>query len=138
MKTPREILLSSHQSATPKLDAIRRSAVAAVYDRRPRPAQAPITFLQAIWRELIFPSRAIWSGLAAVWILIIVANFSMRDHSQPVMATASPSAQMMLAFRQQQQLLTELIGPNDPPVAEPPKTNPLRPTSLRSIEMVTV
>jgi hypothetical protein len=33
MKKPRDILFARHQAAAPKLDAIRQSAVAAVYDR---------------------------------------------------------------------------------------------------------
>jgi hypothetical protein len=138
MKTPREILLAQHQATTPKLDAIRHAAVAAVYGRRTVSSQAFTTFLQAIWTELIWPSRRIWAGLATVWVLIFVANFSMRDHSQPQMAQASSSPQMILAFRQQEQLLTELIGPNDPPVAEPAKPSQPRPTSLRQVEIVIV
>ena len=144
MKTPRDILLARHQSATPKLDAMRREIVAELNNEGTRkqsfPAVSVSSFLgcsKNIWHELILPSRAIWAGLAAVWVLIITANYSMRDHSQPQMAVATPSPQMILAFRQQEQLLTELIGPNDPPVAEPAKPNLPRPTSQRREEILT-
>src|SRR5208282_3767715 len=78
MKTPREILLERHLTAAPKLDAIRQSAVAAVCDRRistdrahERRSQTAVTMiLETFWRELIWPSRRIWAGLAATWILV--------------------------------------------------------------------
>jgi hypothetical protein len=143
MKTPREILLSRHQSATPNLNAIRRGMVAELNNKETKEQNFPAIFvssflccLKNIWLELIWPSRRIWAGLAAVWILIFVANFSMRDHSQPQIASAPPSPQILLAFRQQEQLLTELIGPIDPPVAEPAKPNRLLPTSLRQGQII--
>ena len=139
MKTPREILLARHKSIEPKLDELRKSAVAAVYDRRlsQRHAFAP-TILLTVWRELILPCRYIWTGLAAVWLLILTANISMQDHSQLAMAKSPPSLEMILSFRQQQQLLSELIGPSDPSVAEPQKPYSPRPSSKRPFEIVTV
>ena len=137
MKTPREILIEKHQAATPKLDAIRQSAVAAVYDRRSFPSTTiAATILNNIWRELILPSRRIWAGLAAVWILILAVNFSLRDHSQTVMAKV-PSPEMVSTFREQEELLTELIGPADPPVAEPQKPYVPRPSTRRFPDVVT-
>jgi hypothetical protein len=153
MKTPREILLAQHQAANPKLDAIRHSTIATFNHQKTRvwveratsPSQRAtcpllsvswfLSCSKKIWTELIFPSRAIWAGLAAVWVVILAVNYSMRDHSQPQMAKTSP--QMVLAFRQQEQLLTELIGPNDPPVTEPAKPTLPRPTSLRHTEIFT-
>lgn len=138
MKTPHEILLAKHQAATPKLDAIRQSAVAAVHGRRSSSSSRAFipTILQTLWRELIWPSRRIWAGLAAVWILIFIANLGMRDHPQVAMAKSPPSRQMIMAFLQQQ-LLTELIGPNDPPIAEPKKPYSPRPSSQRTVEIMT-
>jgi hypothetical protein len=120
MKTPREILLEQHRSAAPKLDAIRREVLA----EKVTPARAGgsgalaavwLNWPVVLWRELIWPSRRIWAGLAAVWILIFVFNFSQRDPSE-LMArkTPPPSPEMILTFRQQEKLLAELIGPNDP------------------------
>jgi hypothetical protein len=124
MKTPRDILFARHQSAAPKLDAIRKSTVAAVCDRRTsandaherRAQTAATTALQMIWRELIFPCRRIWTGLAAVWILIFIVNFSQRDGSQTMMAKSAPTAEMMMTFRDQQKLLNELLADRSPPV----------------------
>ncbi len=137
MKTPREILSARHRAAEPKLDAIRQSAVAAVYDRRSSPPPTTIAahILKTLWHELILPSRRIWTGLAAVWILILAANFSMRDHPQRQMAK-SVSPEMAHSFQQQEQLLTELIGPIDPSVAEPQKSYTPRPSSQRLPEIL--
>ncbi len=144
MKTPREILLARHKTAPPKLDALRQAVVGKLSDETPRKQRSPISLaswclggFQNIWRELIFPCRFIWTGLAAVWLLILAANVSMQDHGQPAMAKSSPSPQVIVAYRQQQQLLTELIGPNDPPVAEPQKPYVPRPSSLRSLQIMT-
>lgn len=145
MKTPRDILLQRHQSTVPKLDVIRQDIVAKLNNNVTREQSLPAALVSLflgcsknIWLELIWPSRRIWAGLVAVWILIFAANFSMRDHSQLQIAKASP--QMILAFQQQEQMLTELIGPiapGDPPVAEPAKSDPPRPTSLRCMEILT-
>ena len=135
MKTPRDILLARHQSVTPKLDGIRHEAVNSQFHQRSF-AAAISDFLGMLWRELILPSRRIWTGLAAIWILIFVANVSMRGYSEIKMANSSPTREMILTYRQQEQLLTELIGPNDPPVAEPQKPYSPRPSSQRQFEIL--
>jgi hypothetical protein len=137
MKTPREILIQRHQAATPKLDAIRQSTVAAVYDRRSVLWQTFVPgILQAIWRELILPSRRIWAGLAAVWLLLFVVNFSMQDRSQLTMAKASTPAEMAATVHQEQELLAQLLGPDEPVAAEPQKKYVPRPSSWRQMEVL--
>jgi predicted anti-sigma-YlaC factor YlaD len=84
--------------------------------------------------ELVWTSRRIWTGLASVWILILAANFSMQDRSQTTMAKTAPSAEMIMTWRQQERLLAELIGPNEPRVAVPPKPFSPRPSSERRFE----
>jgi hypothetical protein len=123
MKTPRDILLEQHGAADPKLDAIRRKVVwegrrVAVPKFR---VAGTATLPMLIWRELIWPSRRIWAGLAAVWVLIFVFNFSQRDPAELMARKSPPSPEMMLTFRQQERLLAELIGPNETQAAEPPK-----------------
>ncbi len=136
MKTPRDILLARHQAAAPKLDAIRREAVNSQFRRRD--FAAIVLYLPSLfWRELILPSRRVWTGLAAIWILILAVNFSLRDRSQVALANARPSPQMMVAFRQQQQLMSELFNPSDVPVAEPKKPYAPRPGTERRIEITT-
>jgi hypothetical protein len=130
MKTPRDILFARHQAAMPKLDAIRQSTVAAVCDRRistdcahERRSQTAVTTQNRLtplvtsllccsnklWLELIWPCRRIWTGLATVWILIFVANVSMHDGSQTVIAKSS-TTEMIMTFRDQQKFLNELFA----------------------------
>ncbi len=135
MKTPRDILLAKHQATAPKLDAIRHEVVNSQF-RHQGFAAVILNLLLLLWRELILPSRLIWTGLAAIWLLLLVANFSMRDRSQMTMAKSLPSQATIVAFKEQQQLLTELIGPNDPPVAEHKKPYSPQPSSQRAIEIM--
>ena len=129
MKTPREILLERHRTATPKLDAIRHEIVNSKFRRG--------NFALTLWQELIFPSRRIWASLATIWIFIFIINVSQCDHSPIAIAKSSPSPEMILTFRQQEKLLTELIGQNEPRVAEPPKAFLPRPSSERPFETLT-
>ena len=87
MKTPRDVLFERHRSALPKLDVIRQSTVAAVCDRQlgmddageRRSQTAAYNDLACVLAELIWPSRRIWAGLASVWVLIFIFDFSQRD-----------------------------------------------------------
>jgi hypothetical protein len=136
MKTPREILFARHQNAGPKLDAIRRKVVwegRRVAVPKFRGADTA-TLPMLIWRELIWPSRRIWAGLAAVWILIFVFNFSQRDPAELLARKSLPSPEMILTFRQQERLLAELIGPNETQAAEPAKPFLPQPRSEERIE----
>jgi hypothetical protein len=119
MKTPREILLEKHRSAAPKLDAIRREVVkvAADVNRRNQPVRE-LTFTATLanairlsFRELVWPCRRTWATLAAVWIALFIFNVSQRDQSE--LATRKlppPSPEAIMAWRQQERLLAELIG----------------------------
>ena len=145
MKTPREILLEQHRSAAPKLDAIRREVmkVAADVNRRKQPVRE-LTFAATLanairlsFLELIWPCRRIWTGLAAVWILIFVFNFSQRDPSELTARKTPPSSpEMILTFRQQEKLLAELMGPNEPQAVESSKPLLPQPRSEGQFEIL--
>jgi len=142
MKTPREILLEQHRSAAPKLDAIRREVVEELNNQETKEQSRPASLVASLlgcsnklWLELIWPCRRIWTGLAAVWILIFIFNFSQRDPSElTARKTPPPSPEMILTFRQQEKLLAELIGPNEPQAAAPPKPFLPQPRSEGRIE----
>ena len=124
MKTPRDILFAHHRAVAPKLDAVRQSALTAVCDRHALPEQqsrtVPITIFQTLWQELFLPSRHIWSGLAAVWLLILTINLAQQEPSPAGKMTAAPA---MMSFREQQRWMNELFADRAPTVdAEPPKT----------------
>jgi len=149
MKTPREILLERHQTAAPKLDAIRINVLSAEFlkvgrasslspskeTKKSETGKMPVLLL--IWHELVFPCRRIWTGLATIWVLIFVVNFSQRDPSElMVKRLPPPSLEMILAFRQQQELLAELIGPNETRAAETPKPLLPQPRSEGRVEIL--
>ena len=136
MKTPRDTLFARHQNAAPKLDAIRREVLSAEFQNK---NQIPffVNLPLALWRELFWPCRRIWAGLAAIWILILAVNFSQRDKSEMMAGkTPLPSPEMILVFGQQERLLAELTDQKETPVAEPPKLFLPQPRSERRIEIL--
>jgi hypothetical protein len=86
---------------------------------------------------LLWPHPTAWAGLAAVWILILAVDYSMRDKS-PVMAEKSspPSPEVIVELRRQQRLLAELIGPRDTRDADRSKPLVPQPRSER-VEFMT-
>lgn len=127
MKTPRDILFARHQAAASKLDAIRREVVevAADVNRRKQPVRELLfaaTLANAIrlsFLELVWPCRRTWTALAAVWVLIFIFNVSQRDKSElAARKLPPPSPEAIMAWRQQEKLLAELIGPSAPGDAE--------------------
>jgi hypothetical protein len=123
MKTPREILFQWHETTTPKLDAIRREVVevAADVNRRNQPVRE-LTFTATLanairlsFRELVWPCRRTWTALAAVWVALFIFNVSQRDKAElAARKLPPPSPEAILAWRQQERLLAELIGPSAP------------------------
>jgi hypothetical protein len=116
MKTPREILMSHHRSAEPKLDSIR--SLVAAKELREQKAGTPGWYLPALllwvpnrfWRELILPSRRIWTGLAAVWLLLAIINISQSDGVSSVTGKPVRSPAVMMSWQAQQRLMNELIA----------------------------
>jgi hypothetical protein len=145
MKTPRDILFVCHQAATPKLDAIRREVVDVAADVNRRKPVREFTFAATLakavaipFRELIWPCRRIWTGLAAVWILIFIVNFSQRDGSQTMMAKSTTTPEIMMTFRDQQKWLNELLADRSPPMdADQPRIYSPKPRT-ETTELLTV
>jgi len=146
MKTLREILLEQHRSAVPELDAIRREIVARL-DRRDAGAQNRAADLASLclgaakifWHELFFPCRRLWTGLAVIWVLILVVNVSLHDRP-PAGGTAksSSTAGLIMILKDQQKILAELVGDRAGPAdSDRPKTFSPKPRTER-IEMLTV
>ncbi|HKW31179.1 MAG TPA: hypothetical protein VJT54_17780 [Verrucomicrobiae bacterium] len=139
MKTPREILLERHQAATPKLDDIRETTVAAVCDRRfHSPA---VTDRRYNWREFLYSLRWHLAGMSAAWL--VIALLSLNAGHATSLASAMPRgkippAQIILAsLRENRRELLELIQPVEARDARPAKLFPLPPRSERPDEILT-
>ena len=144
MKTPREILLQRHAAATPKLDAIRHAMVEELNNKDTKIQSWAVALValflgcsQKLWRELVWPCRQVWAGLAAVWVVILAVNFSASDTELVAGKSPPPFPEMTMTFPQQEKLLAELMGPNEPRVAVPLKSFSPRPSSERRFETLT-
>jgi hypothetical protein len=139
MKTPREILLNKHRAAEPKLNDVRAAVLAdlegcsrreAGPERRSNQGRG---FFRQLWTELVLPSRRIWSGLAAAWIVIFFLNLADSESHPPAVAAKKRTPEIMMAAREHRRLLVEMIAdPRSERVAEPPRSLP-RPRSERPI-----
>ena len=135
MKTPREILLARHRAAVPRLDVMREAVVSGfdAQPAQPRPWAAGFWSLwlcvpNTLWRELILPSRRIWSGLAAVWLLLFILNVSQSDPAGGVASQPRRAPAVMLSWQVQQRWMDELLADRSaPPEADRPRTLPPRP-----------
>ena len=142
MKTPREILLERHLAAAPKLDAIRHAVVTEELNNQATKEQSSsfdfVTWLlrcsNNVWSELVLPSRRMWAGLAAVWLVLAAVNLSQRDHSPAGgMAAAAP----VMSFQEQQRWMNELFADRSLPMnADWPKPFVPQPSSERRIEIL--
>jgi hypothetical protein len=93
-------------------------------------ARGALASLYARLYSVLWPSPVAWGGLAAVWLALLAFN---TTPSAETLATAKASPvsaeQLEYAFRDQNQLLRELIGP--PETAEP-KRRPAPATKPRT------
>jgi anti-sigma factor RsiW len=79
-----------------------------------------------VWRELIWPCRRAWVGLAALWLVLAAVNIRLSDHPMQWAGAGSSSASaMMQSWEEQTRILAELTQP--PVVYSPPVNTPLAP-----------
>src|SRR5579872_2469110 len=99
---------------------------------------APATIVSAIWRELIWPCRRAWAGMAALWLVLWAVNSGMSDAPQAAMTARAPStAEMFQALEEQRRTLAELLPPANSQPAEPRRHN-TQPRSERRLKVLTV
>ena len=144
MKTPREILLSRHAQADPKLDALRHEVVNSVASaaREGRESTFAATMSQwfaTLFRELFWRPRWIWTGLVAIWAAILVANVRLEAGS-PHLETKSSSnpADFILTLREQERVMAEFTGPPGPEANIAPKQESPPPRSEASRASATI
>jgi hypothetical protein len=143
MKTPREILLERHQSATSKLDAIRQEVLAAELESIRRPAKGGRAFIPfaslplKLWQELVLPYRRIWSVIATVWVAVIAINMATESGESWRIArsAAKPTPEVLAALKEQRLLMAQLLEPMSSP-ADRPKILP--PHSELKVDFQTV
>jgi hypothetical protein len=135
MKTPRQILIEQHLCADKELDRIQAEIILKI--AKPRTAgdektiNLPKLIWQTLWLEVLRPARNVWAGFAVAWCLLIVANLSQADHL-PRQANKKPiSANMIMAWKEQQDLLNELTSPLSMQTAKRPKPYIPQPRSER-------
>jgi hypothetical protein len=90
-----------------------------------------------LWlRHLLWPCPQAWAGLAAAWIVILALN-SMGGEAQVANSKlAPPPPEVLVALREQQRLLAELIEPSAD--FEVPRAFVPRPRSERPAEFIAV
>lgn len=131
MKTPREILFAHHQADMPKLDAIRCSVMDELNKKETKEQRQP-AFLVAsllrcsnkIWLELVWPCRRTWTGLAAVWLVLFLINFSQRDPASSGAGRLVHAPAVMMSWQAQQRWMSELLADRAaPPDADRPRND---------------
>ena len=141
MKTLREILLRRHRAVEGKLDRIRTKVLSAEFgcgdalaEGTNRAALNPLSALALIlWRELIWPCRRVWAGLACAWLLIIGLEVASAVSVPSAAAqTRKPSAQEIQSLAEHRRLLAQLMDLLPRP-ANTPKTRALGPRSQLTI-----
>ncbi|HAO80279.1 MAG TPA: hypothetical protein DCQ92_15180 [Verrucomicrobia subdivision 3 bacterium] len=117
----------------------RSEILAAARDAQTSRHPSPTTrrpFLSTLNYQLspfFWPHPKAWAGLAAVWILIFMVNFSMHEPS-PMMAkkSAPPSPEVIVELKKQQRMFAELVGSYETPDVDRRKMFSPRPRSGRA------
>ena len=102
MKPLREWLLERHAPKTSQLDAVRRRALAAAFTN-----QSPVkrSLWEALWQELFWSCRRIWTGFAVVWGLMLLVNGLWLWPNSPRPIAGVSAAAVIRAMAAQQQFL---------------------------------
>jgi hypothetical protein len=139
MKSPREILLKQHRSVEPKLDRIWARTLSPELRSEGTPTRENV-FVAAgwtLWRELIWPSRRIWAGLACAWVAILVLNVAFSEPTTRVANKSEPrSREEMQSLIEQRRMLAQMLDPLSEP-SRKRRSNPPGPRSDRVARILT-
>ena len=83
--------------------------------------------------SLFWPHPKAWAGLAAVWVCILLLNFSNRDrpHIIAEKTSSAPPPEMVAELKQQRLMFAELIGATELRVADRQKSYSPKPQGKR-------
>jgi hypothetical protein len=112
MKTPRDLLLERHQQQSPALDQLRERVIRKeLGEAITRPRQNDTSNWLVTLRAWLNFQRAAWSGLAAVWCVILGLNLAAeREMGTSVTASApTDSAQFLAGFQENRAQLAALL-----------------------------
>ena len=139
MKSPREILLKQHRAVEPKLDRMWAQNLSPELrsGRTPAGQNVFVAVGWTLWRELIWPSRRIWAGLACAWMVILVLNVASSGPPTKVAIKSEPrSRDEMQALAEQRRMLAQMLDPLSEP-SNKRKSNPPGPRSDRTARILT-
>jgi hypothetical protein len=126
MKNPREVLLSKHQSAQPKLDSLREQIVSRLAGaesqqahQRPAAHEAPE---RVGWLQLLQMLRWHLVGLSAVWALILLLRLSgteVQSTSVAQLSNEPPPRTTIALLKENRRQIAELGDSLSSPPAAP-------------------
>lgn len=110
MKTPREILLEQHRNVTPRLEAM-EPVIRAALKPAPTRVRQPGFLLLQLWQELVAPCRAVWLGLATLWLVILGLNVASGNSANRASSDfIAPGPETRARLLEQRQLWVEVAG----------------------------
>ena len=96
------------------------------------PAPTSWQTLHRATKALLWPAPRAWAGLVLIWLAILAVNHWSADEARGyALRTSGAPSELINAWKEQEQLLVELIGPSKSPVADRPKPVSPRPRSDR-------
>jgi hypothetical protein len=117
MKTPRDVLLHHHESATSRLDAIRNKVIA---NLKTPPDGAPQRQTSAgFFREFLLPLRWHVAGMSALWVLAAVLSMGGGTPTSRVAENSAPPVQVLAALYENRRQLAEMIDARADEVVTP-------------------
>jgi hypothetical protein len=109
-------------------------AVRAAGRSQPVRRLTPYRMFGALWRELIWPCRRAWAGMAALWLVMWGIHVHLSDR-QLIAVNARPESAPAIwqSIEEQRQVLAQLLPPANSQPIEPPRRSHPRPRSERLV-----
>ena len=111
MKTPRDLLLERHRQQAPALDQLRERVITQELGTDPAAIRQERAGLLARWFAWLNFQRAAWSGLAALWCVILGLNLAAEREIGTEVAASAPtdSAQFLAGLQENRAQLAALL-----------------------------
>jgi len=88
-----------------------------------------LSTLRSRLAAILWPCPRAWAGLAAVWVGMLLFNHEIAPKGTSLARETPSAAANVVGWREQERLLTELMGPQNAPVADRPRPSSARPRS---------